>query len=54
MVAINNRALATKKFTKLIYWSLISAYPDFFVEPNSGMMKANTPWSGYYEVQPQL
>lgn len=54
MAAINNRALATKKFTKLIYWSLISSYPDFFVEPHSGMMKANTPWSGYYEVQPQL
>lgn len=49
-----NRAYPLGQITKTISWSLISAYHDFLVAPNSGMMKANTPWSGYYEVQPPV
>ncbi len=52
--ARQNRAYPTAKITKLISWSLITSYHDFLVVPDSGMMKANTPWSGHYDVQPSL
>lgn len=32
-------------------WSPITSYYDNLAAPNSGLMYANTPWSGYYEVQ---
>lgn len=49
-----NRAYTLGKITKIISWSLITSYHDFLIVPNSGLMKANTPWSGNYEVQPPL
>ena len=49
-----NRAYVYGKITKIISWSLITSYHDFLVCPHSGPMKANTPWSGYYEVQPPI
>lgn len=49
-----NRAYSIGRITKMISWSLITAYHDYLVAPNSGMMKANMPWCGYYEVQPPL
>ncbi|GHT13011.1 galactosylceramidase [Planctomycetales bacterium] len=42
------------KMTKTITWSLITSYFDNLALPNSGLMKANTPWSGHYEVQPAI
>lgn len=54
MARINNRAYPRAKITKVIYWSLITSYPDYLTAPGSGMMKANTPWSGHYAVQPPL
>jgi galactosylceramidase len=54
MARVNNRAYPRAKITKMIYWSLITSYPDYLTAPGSGMMKANTPWSGHYEVQPPL
>ena len=32
-------------------WSPITSYYDDLAAPNSGLMYANTPWSGYYQVQ---
>jgi hypothetical protein len=32
-------------------WSPVTAYYDNLAAPNSGMMYANTPWSGHYDVQ---
>jgi hypothetical protein len=32
-------------------WSPITAYYDNLAAPNSGLMYANTPWSGHYQVQ---
>jgi hypothetical protein len=32
-------------------WSPITSYYDILAAPNSGLMYANTPWSGHYEVQ---
>lgn len=49
-----NRAYPMGKITKVITWSLITSYPDYLPAPNSGPMKANTPWSGHYEVQPPI
>jgi galactosylceramidase len=40
--------------TKVINWSLISSYHSFLVVPGSGLMVANTPWSGYYQVLPSI
>lgn len=49
-----NRAYPAGNITKIVTWSLISSYPDYLPAPGSGPMKANTPWSGYYEVQPPV
>ncbi|HTW80979.1 MAG TPA: hypothetical protein VME23_15635 [Terracidiphilus sp.] len=32
-------------------WSPVTSYYDILAAPNSGLMYANTPWSGYYDVQ---
>ena len=32
-------------------WSPITSYYDNLAAPNSGLMYANTPWSGHYDVQ---
>ena len=47
-----NRNYIVGQMTKTIIWSLITAYYENLPIPNSGPMKANSPWSGAYEVQP--
>jgi hypothetical protein len=49
-----NRNYVLGKMTKTIIWSLISCYYDIFPMPRSGLMHANQPWSGHYEVQPAI
>jgi O-glycosyl hydrolase len=39
------------KITKTETWSPITSYYDNLAAPNSGLMYANTPWSGNYNVQ---
>ena len=38
-------------FTATEIWSPITSYYDILAAPNSGLMYANTPWSGHYDVQ---
>lgn len=38
-------------FTKTEIWNPITSYYDILAAPNSGLMYANTPWSGHYNVQ---
>lgn len=42
------------KMVKTISWSLISSYHDNIAIGASGLMKANTPWSGHYMLKPAL
>lgn len=38
-------------FSATEIWSPITSYYDNLAAPNSGLMYANTPWSGHYDVQ---
>ncbi|MGA2497057.1 MAG: discoidin domain-containing protein, partial [Tepidisphaeraceae bacterium] len=42
------------KCVKTIIWSLITSYWDNLPLAGSGVMRANEPWSGFYEIQPAL
>jgi hypothetical protein len=46
-----NRNYLEGQMTKTEIWSPITSYYDNLAAPNSGLMYANTPWSGYYDVQ---
>ena len=46
-----NRNYLEDRFTKTEIWSPITSYYDNLAAPNSGLMYANTPWSGHYDVQ---
>ncbi|HMD85390.1 MAG TPA: family 16 glycoside hydrolase [Terriglobia bacterium] len=39
------------KITKTETWSPVTSYYDILAAPHSGLMYANTPWSGHYDVQ---
>ncbi|MCC8144311.1 MAG: hypothetical protein LIO97_10800 [Tannerellaceae bacterium] len=54
LAKLYNRDYIVGKMTKTITWSLITSYYDNLALPNSGLMKADSPWSGYYEVEPAL
>ena len=49
-----NRDYIEGRMTKNITWSLITSYFNNLSLPNSGLMTANSPWSGYYEVEPAI
>ncbi len=46
-----NRNYLGGSLTKTEIWSPVTSYYDTLAAPNSGLMYANTPWSGYYNVQ---
>lgn len=46
-----NRNYLEGSFTATEIWSPITSYYDILAAPNSGLMYANAPWSGHYDVQ---
>lgn len=54
LVKLYNRNYIEGKATNVITWSLVTSYYDNLSIPNSGLMYAKTPWSGYFEVQPGI
>ncbi len=51
LARLYNRNYLEGGFSKTEIWSPITSYYDILAAPNSGLMYANTPWSGYYNVQ---
>lgn len=51
--AFNTNYLKTK-ITRNLVWNLIWSYYPVSSYPDVGMMRANAPWSGHYEVLPVL
>lgn len=51
MARLYNRNYLEGGFTKTEIWSPITSYYDILAAANSGLMYANTPWSGFYNVQ---
>lgn len=54
LVKMYNRDYIIGKMTRQLTWSLISSYYNNLSLPGSGLMTANTPWSGYFDVQPAI
>lgn len=54
LAKIFNRNYVLGKMTATEIWSPITSYYDILAAPNSGLMRANTPWSGHYEVAPAI
>ena len=48
---ICNRNYIQGKMTTTVIWALITSYYDNLPDPDCGLIRANTPWSGHYEVQ---
>ena len=51
LAKLYNRNYLEGGFTKTEIWSPVTSYYDILAAPNSGLMYANTPWSGHYDVQ---
>ncbi len=49
-----NRNYIEGRMTKTIMWSPVTSYYDNLPLPGSGVMRANSPWSGHYTVQPAV
>ncbi len=48
---VYNRNFLEGALTSTEIWSPVTSYYDILAAPNSGLMYANTPWSGHYDVQ---
>jgi hypothetical protein len=51
LAKLYNRNYLEGDFTATEIWSPVTSYYDILAAPHSGLMYANTPWSGHYEVQ---
>jgi O-glycosyl hydrolase len=48
---VYNRNYIEGALTATEIWSPVTSYYDNLAAPNSGLMYANTPWSGHYDIQ---
>lgn len=51
LAQVYNRNYLQGAFTKTEIWSPMTSYFENLAAPHSGLMYANTPWSGHYDVQ---
>jgi len=49
-----NNTFIERGLTKINFWSPITSYYDCLPAPRSGVITANTPWSGAFEIAPTL
>ena len=49
-----NRNYTDARITKTEIWSPVTSYYDSLPFNDSGLLRANTPWSGFYEVLPAI
>lgn len=49
-----NRLFLDARVTKVEFWSPVTSYYDCLPAPDSGVVLANTPWSGAFEIMPTL
>lgn len=54
LAMIYNLNYIRDRITATEIWSPVTSYYDNLAAPGSGLMRANTPWSGHYEVPPTI
>ncbi|HXC35234.1 MAG TPA: hypothetical protein VNV43_05125, partial [Candidatus Acidoferrales bacterium] len=54
LARIFNRNYINAKITTTEIWSPVTSYYDILAAADSGLMRANTPWSGNYYVAPAI
>lgn len=54
LAARYNRNYIEGRITKTEIWSPVTAYYDNLAAPGSGLVYANSPWSGHYRVNPAV
>ncbi|HUA64832.1 MAG TPA: lamin tail domain-containing protein [Alphaproteobacteria bacterium] len=54
LARIFNRNYINGKITTTEIWSPVTSYYDILAAPDSGLMRANTPWSGNFDVAPAI
>jgi hypothetical protein len=54
LAMLYNRNYIEDRITATEIWSPVTSYYDNLPAPRSGLMLANTPWSGHYEVNPTI
>ncbi|PYT79535.1 MAG: galactosylceramidase [Acidobacteria bacterium] len=54
LAMIYNRNYIQERITATEIWSPVTSYYDNLAAPGSGLMLANTPWSGHFEISPMV
>lgn len=54
LAMIYNLDYIRERATTTEIWSPVTSYYDILAAPRSGLMTANTPWSGHYKVRPTI